>query len=184
MKVRWIICAILLFALASAIYPWWRMRHPSTPAYFEPAHENQATPEDTVKAMFEIMLPRADKGDVKKLIEDKLDNAHLLLGKNMTLEEQQFAQFFWEHHCSAVVYNGPRLGLSKSPRVTGHHESGDTATVDFSISVVPENGSYYVDMNGTFDLKKRGSNWHISDMRTTSVPNGACKAYMQSLGAE
>jgi len=152
--------------------------------FFEPAHENQATPEDTVKAMFDIMLPRADEGDVKKLIEDKLDNAQLLLGKNMTLEEQQFAQFFCEHHCSAVVYNGLRLGLSKSPRVTGHNESGDTSTVDFSISVVPENGSDHVDMNGTFDLKKRGSNWHISDMRTTSVPNGACKAYMQSLGAE
>ena len=54
MKVRWITCAILFFALASAIY------HPSTPAYFEPAHENQATPEDTVKAMFEIMLPSLD----------------------------------------------------------------------------------------------------------------------------
>jgi hypothetical protein len=182
-KLSWIAAAILLVVLAGAIYPSWRLKHPPSPSSFEPARENQATPVDTVNAMFQMMWPGPDGESMENLINDRFDDTHLLLGKNMSPKEQEFAQLFWDYQCSAVIYDHIRLALAKSPRITEHNEAKDSATVTFSLSVVPDHGEEYTDVTSTLDMKKKGPNWHISEMRTPRFPDGVYKAFKQRLDA-
>lgn len=88
----------------AAIYPGWRMMHPSTPSYFEGARANQSTPLDTVKAMFELLKSEPPADGINRIHPfNPFDNAHLLTGKNMSVNEQRYADLFWDHLVSGVI---------------------------------------------------------------------------------
>ncbi len=184
MNAKWIFRAIILFMLLGAIYPGWRMMHPSSPSFFEPAHANQATPLDTVNAMFEMMkaVPGADySNSINKF--NPFDSAHLLTGKSMTGEEQQFSELFWDRLCSGVIYDVLSERMKKAPHIMDHTETGDAAKVTFSVSVLPQNEGDSSEALCTFELKKRGSNWHISEMTSPKSPAGIYEAFKERMGA-
>jgi hypothetical protein len=182
-KMKWIIRAVTLAILVGAIYPGWRMMHPSSPGYLEPARANQATPMDTVNAMF-VMMKAGPGADNSNSIErfNPFDDAHLLTGKDMSIEEQQFAELFWDHLCSGVIYSVLSDHMEKAPRMMDHTETGDSAKVTFSVSVDAENAGDPVDEICTFDLKKRGANWHISEMTSPRSPGGVYQAFKVRMG--
>jgi hypothetical protein len=183
MSVKWIFRVATLIILLGAIYPGWRMMHPSSPGYFEPARAIQATPLDTVNAMF-VMMKAGPGADNTNSIErfNPFDSAHLLTGKNMSVEEQQFAELFWDHLCSGVIYSFLSDRMEKAPRIMDHTEKGDSAKVTFAVAVDAENADDPVDVLCTFDLKKRGANWHISEMTSPKSPRGVYQAFKERMG--
>jgi len=172
-KLGWIISAICLVSIACMVVPrltFWSSA--ATPSPYEPARENQATPQATVEAMFQMMYPTPDPNTSAPPVVDRFNEFHLLDGKGMTAEEQTFSELFWDTRRSGVLCAYITDNMTESPGVTDQQANGNSATVKVSVSVSPPHTTESTSMIYTFDLKKRGPNWYVYELRVPKAPDG------------
>jgi hypothetical protein len=176
MKIKllsWIIAALSLASIAWMVVPrltfWVSARTPSASGA---ARENQATPQATVESMFQMMYPAPDPNISMPPVVDRFNEFHLLSGKDMTPDEQVFAQLFWDTRRSGTICYYITGNMTESPSVTDQQVNGDSATVTVSVSVSPSTSTESTSMIYTFDLKRRGPNWYVYELRVPKAPDG------------
>jgi hypothetical protein len=185
MKVRlfWIIAAVMLFSIAGYVVPRLKYWFPSSgPAASEASRDEQITAEATVSSMFQMTDQGADLDDPKELLTDRLDYAHMFQGKEMTPEEQKFANLFWENQRSAAIYAYLRRGLTTSARITSNNSTGDSAVVTAAVKIQPKDSSEWADSIYTVELKKRGPNWYVDELKSPKLPEGVFHTFRQRVG--
>jgi len=90
----------------------------------------------------------------------------------MTPDEQAFSQLFWDTRRSGILYAFMTEGETESPSVTDEQTNGDSATVKVSVIVSPPHSTDSTSMVFTFDLKKRGPNWYVYELKVPKAPEG------------
>ena len=95
-----------------------------------------------------------------------------MTGKGMTPKEQEFSRLFWDGKRSGILCFYITGNLTESPSVTDQQSNGDSPTVKVSVTVTPGHSTESVSMVYTFDLRKRGSNWYIYELRVPIAPDG------------
>jgi len=172
-KLGWIIAVVGLISIAWMVVPrltFWISA--PTPSSSEPSRENQSTPQATVEAMFQMMYPTPDPNSSAPPVVDRFNEFHLLAGKDMTSEEQAFSKLFWDTRRSGILCAYITENMTESPNVTDQQMTGDSATVKVSVSVSPPHTTESSSMIYTFDLKKRGPNWYVYELRVPKAPDG------------
>jgi hypothetical protein len=183
-KLSWIFTGLLLFTIAGYIIPRWKYWFPAQASASEPARPEQATPESTVNLMFQMTDQGGETDNPKTLMDDRLDYMHMLQGKaKMTPEEQRFADLFLDNQRSAAIYTALRANLAKSAHITANNTTGDSAVINATVDIFPEHGEDWVPTTCTVELKKRGPNWYIDDVKTPHLPDGVYHAFKQRLGS-
>jgi len=183
MKIRlsWIILAVVLLLIAPIIMPRLRYWIPSSSGASKQAHAEQATPEATVKAMFQTTDQGGQSENPHTVMIDRLDYADMLRGTDMTGEEQEFADLFWDNQRSAIIYAILRHAWTTSASITASDVKGDSAAVRVAARVIQ--GSEWVDYTCTVDLKKRGPNWYVYELRSPRIPGGFYHGYQLRNGS-
>lgn len=183
-KLSWISLAVLLAVIAGYVGPRLRYWFPSTPGFTEAARPEQATPEATANAMFQaIDQGEPSEENPKEALDDRMDFGHMLSGKDMTPDEQKFVALFWDNQRSAAVYTVLRGNLARSASVTGTNVTGDAAVLNVDLRVMAEHGSDWVPYTCTVELRKRGPNWYIDEVKAPRVPAGIYHGFKQRLGS-
>lgn len=184
MKIRlsWIILALVLVLIVPMIVPQLRYWIPSSSGASERARAEQSTPEATVNAMFQTTDQGGEFDDAHDVITDRLDYADMLQGTDMTGEEKEFAALFWDNQRSAIIYAILRHALTTSARITASDVKGDAAVVSAAARVIQ--GSDWVNYTCTVELKKRGPNWYVYELRSPRIPDGFFHGFQQRMGAK
>lgn len=173
----------MLFSIAGYVVPRLKYWFPSaSPAASDPAREEQATPEATVNSMFRSTDQGGNLDDPKELLTDRLNYAHMVTGKEMTLEEQKFANLFWENQRSAAIYVYLRRGLTTAASITSNNTAGDSAVVTAAVKIQPKDSSEWLDSIYTVELKKRGPNWYVEELKSPKLPEGVFHTFRQRVG--
>jgi hypothetical protein len=172
MKIRlsWIVLALALVLVAPVIVPWLRSWIPSSSGAAESARAEQSTPEATVNAMFQTTDQGGEWDNPHDVIRDQLDYADMLQGTDMTAEEQEFAALFWDNRRGAIIYAILRHALTTSARITAIDVNDDSAVVSVAARAIQ--GSNWVDYSCLVELKKRGPNWYVYELRSPRMPGG------------
>jgi hypothetical protein len=165
-----IILALALVSITAIIGPRLRYWTPSSPGASDPARAEQSTPEATVNAMFQTIDQGGELDDPHDVITDRLDYADMLQGTDMTGEEQGFAALFLDHQRSAIIYAILRHALTTSASITASDIKGDSAVVRVAARAIQ--GPDWVDYTCTVELKKRGPNWYVDELRSPRIPDG------------
>jgi hypothetical protein len=183
-KLSWISLAVLLAVIAGYVGPKLKYWIPSTPGFTESARAEQANPEATANAMFQAIDQGApSEENPKEALDDRMDYGHMLQSKDLTPNEQKFVALFWDNQRSAAIYATLRGSLPKSATVTANNVAGDSAVVNVDLQVMPDHGSDWVPYTCTVELKKRGPNWYIDEVKSPRVPAGIYHAFKQRLGS-
>jgi hypothetical protein len=183
-KLSWIITAVVLVSIASLLVPRLRYFFPSSAvSAWEPARVEQATPESTVNLMFQMTDQGGEADNPKDVMTDRLNNMHMLQGKGaMTPEEQKFAALFLNKERSAAIYGALRANLAKSAQITANNTTGETSVIAVTVDIFPDHSSDWVPTPCTVELKKRGDNWYIDDVKSPRVPEGIYQKFKQKMG--
>jgi hypothetical protein len=183
-KLSWISLAVVLAVIAGYVGPRLKYWLPSTPGFTEAARAEQATPEGTANAMFQAIDQGApSEENPKEALDDRMDYGHMLSGKDMTPDEQKFVALFWDNQRSASIYAALRGNLVRSASVAGRNATGDSAALTVDLQVIAEHGSEWVPYTCTVELRKRGPNWYIDDVKSPRVPAGIYHGFKQRLGS-
>jgi hypothetical protein len=172
MKIRlsWIILALVLVSIVPILVPRLRSWIPSSPGASEPARAEQSTPEATVNAMFQTTDQGGESDNPHNVIADRLDYADMLQGTDMTEEEREFSALFLDNQRSAIIYAILRHALTTSASITASDVKGDSAVVRVAARAMQ--GPDWVDYTCTVELKKRGPNWYVDELRSPRIPDG------------
>jgi hypothetical protein len=172
MKVRlsWIVLALALLLIAPIIVPGLRFWIPSSSGASDQPRSKQSTPAATVNAMFQTTDQGGELDNPRDVIRDQLDYAEILQGTDMTSEEGEFAILFWDNQRSAIIYAILRHALTTSARITAIDVNGDSAVVSVAARAIQ--GSNWVDYSCLVELKKRGPNWYVYELRSPRIPGG------------
>jgi hypothetical protein len=183
-KLSWITMAVLLVTIGGYVGPRLKYWFPSMPGFTEAARAEQATPEATANAMFQAIDQGApSEENPKEALDDRMDYGHMLSGKDMTPEEQKFVALFWDNQRSASIYTVLRANLARSASITATNVTGDSAVANVDLQVMQEHGSDWVPYTCTVELKKRGPNWYIDEVKSPRIPGGIYHAFKQRLGS-
>jgi hypothetical protein len=172
LKLGSIIAAVSLVAIAWMVLPRLTFWISAGPHASEPARESQATPVAAVETMFQMMQPAQDPGNLMPAVGARFNSVHLIEGKEMTSEEQAFSQLFWDARRCGVLYDFMSAGDAESPREMGDETNGDSASVKVSVTMEPPNQDEPTSVIFTFDLKKRGPNWYVYELKVPKAPDG------------
>jgi hypothetical protein len=179
-KLWWIIVALTLVTVAGYVMPRLKYWFPSSgPSASEPARAEQATPDNTVNAVFQMVDQGEPDDNPKEALDDRLDDTHLLTGKEMTPDEKKFAGLFLEQQRSAAIYHYLRANLAKSASITGDSATGDIVVVSVTLQTFPDHGSDWEPSTCTVELKKRGPNWYVDELKSPRMPNGVFATFRQ-----
>jgi len=182
-KLTWITMALLLITIGGYVAPRWKYCFPSQASAWEPARPEQATPEATVNLMFQMIDQGGPADRLKEVMTDRLDYAHMLQGKDkMTPEEQKFSRLFLDNQRSAAIYAALRHNLVNSASITANNTTGDTAVIGASVKIYPDRSEDWTSSTCTIELKRRGDNWYVDDIKTPHVPDGIYHGFKQKLG--
>jgi hypothetical protein len=183
-KLPWLIPLLALLPIAAVIAPRLKYWLPSLgPSIVEAARPEQATPEAVVTYVFQTVDQGGDSDNANEVMTDRLNTMHLIEGKgNMTPEEQNFDGLFWDNKRSAAIYGYLRAGLTRAANITASNTSGDAAVIIVAVKIFPHEGSDWVDSTYTVELKKRGPNWYVDEMKTPHQPGGVYRAFKQKMG--
>lgn len=182
-KLWWIIAAVTLFTVAGYVVPRLKYWFPSSgPAASESARDEQATPEATVTMMFQMTDQGADLENPKELLTDRLDYGHMLSGKDRTADEQKFVNLFWESQRSAAIYVYLRGGVTTAAKITANNTTGNSAVVTADVRVQPKDSADWVDSTFTVELKKRGPNWYVDELKSQKYPYGVFHTFRERMG--
>jgi hypothetical protein len=136
-----------------------------------PPREAQATPEAAVRAMFGMF----------DQFKDQFNTVHLLSGKDSSPDEQRFAQLFWDHERSGVLYS---VLYDKQPELQSISlQSGTNLSANVNAAVralAKSDDSEKTDRFYTFELKKRDANWYIYELRSNQSPTGVFEAFQKT----
>jgi hypothetical protein len=172
-KLPWIAAAVCLASIAWVVVPrltfWISAPKPSVS---EPARENQATPQATVETMFQMMNPTPESDTSAPPVVYRFNQFHLLEGKDLTPEEQAFSKLFWDARRSGILYAFMTEAMPESPSVTSQEMNGDLARVKVSLQVSPPHTTESTSAVFTFDLRKRGPNWYVYELKVPKAPDG------------
>lgn len=122
--------------------------------------------------MFQMMYESSVPGSLAPPLLQHFNQFHLLDGKDMTPEEQTFAHLFWDTKRSGVLFAFMTEADTGDPHVTDQATNGDSATVSVSVTVEPSSATDRRGAVFTFDLRKRGPNWYVYELRIPKLPNG------------
>jgi hypothetical protein len=186
MKVKpsWITGGVLLVTIGGYVGPRLKYWFPSTPGFTEAARAEQATAEATANAMFQaIDQGTPSEENPKEALDDRMDYGHMLSGRDITPKEQKFMSLFWDNQRSASIYTALRANLARSASITATNVTGDSAAANVDLQVMQEHGSDWVPYTCTVELKKRGPNWYIDEVKSPRVPAGIYHAFKQRLGS-
>jgi hypothetical protein len=183
-KLQWLILLLALLSVAAVIVPRLKYWVPSLgPSIVQAARPEQATPEAVVTSVFETADQGGDSDNANEVMTDRLNTMHLIEGKgSMTPEEQKFDGLFWDNKRSAAIYGYLRAGLTRAANITANNTNGDAAVIRVAVKIFPREGSEWVDSTYTVELKKRGPNWYVDEMKTPHQPGGAYQAFKQKMG--
>ncbi len=182
-KLWLIVGALALVSTVGILSPRLKYSIPSAgPSFVEQARPDQATPEATVTSMFQMVDQGGESGDAHVVVPDRLNTMHLIAGKDLTPDEQKLMGLFWDNQRSAAIYGYLRAGLTNSATITANHTSGDTATITAAAKMFVESNTEWVDTTYTVDLKKRGPNWYVDELKSSKWPGGVYLAYKQRRG--
>lgn len=172
-KLGWIIAAICGVSTAWMIVPrltFWISA--PTPSAAEPARESQATPQATIETMFQVMNPTPESDTSAPPVVYRFNQFHLSEGKDLTPEEQAFSKLFWDTRRSGILYAYMTEAMPESPSVSSQEISGDSATIKISLLVSPPHTTESTSAVFTFDLRKRGPNWYVYELKVPKAPDG------------
>ncbi len=134
-------------------------------------HDYQAYPEATVKTMFGMF----------DQFKDNFSTVHLLDGKDSSADEQRFAELFWDNQRSGVFYS---VLYDKEPElqsVSLQSSAGNSAIVNAAAkALATSNDSEKSDRLYLFELRKRGANWCIYELRSNQSPTGVFEAFQKA----
>jgi hypothetical protein len=183
-KLRWTVPLLLLLMIAGYVVPRLKYWLPSLgPGVMETARAEQATPEGVVTAVFQTVDQGGREDDPNVVMTDRLNTMHLIAGKNaMTAEEQKFDALFWDNKRSSSIYSYLRDGLTREANITAINTSGSNSVISVAVKDYPKDGDDWVDTSYTVELKKRGPNWYVDELKTPKWPGGVYAAYKQKMG--
>jgi hypothetical protein len=183
-KLPLVTLAILLFTIGGYVVPRWKYWYPAQASSWEPARAEQATPESTVNLMFQMTDQGGEADSPKDVMTDRLDNMHMIQGKEArTPEEQRFVGLFLDNQRAAAIYSALRHNLANSASITANSATGDTAVIGATVKIYPDHSEDWTSTTCTVQLKKRGDNWYVDDVKTPRVPDGIYQAFKQRLGS-
>jgi hypothetical protein len=183
-KLPLVTLAILLFTIGGYVIPRWKYWYPAQASSWDPARPEQATPESSVTLMFQMTDQYHEDVPPDELLTDRLNNMHMLQEKkNRTPEEQTFVELFMDNQRGAAIYTYLRHVLATSAKITATNTSGDASVINADLQVQPEHSSEWQPSTCTIELKKRGPNWYIDELKTAGTPEGIYHAFRQRLGS-
>jgi len=181
LKLSWITIAVLLFTIAGYIIPRWKYWYPAQASAWEPARAEQAS---SVNLMFQITDQYREGAPADELITDRLNNMHMLQEKkDRTPEEQKFVDLFLDNQRGAAICTYLRHFLATSASITATNTTADATVVSADIKVQPDDSSEWVPTTCTVNLKKRGPNWYVDEVKTPGTPDGVYHAFKVRLGS-
>jgi len=183
-KVSWIILAVVLVSIAGVVGPELKHWLPSVgPSASEPAKAGQETPEATTSALFQLTDQGGEGANPNDVISDRMDYTRMFTGKNLSPEEQKFVELFWDHQRGAAIYAYLREGLATSASIQSTNVQGDSATVCVAVKVAPGHHGEWVDSSCSVELKKRGPNWYVDELKSSRAPDGVYEKFKQRVGS-
>jgi hypothetical protein len=66
--------------------------------------------------------------------------------------------------------------------MTANNPSGDAAVISVVVKIFPRNGWDWEDSTYAVELKKRGPDWYVDEMKTPHQPGGVYLAYKEKVG--
>jgi hypothetical protein len=139
----------------------------------ENARDYQVTPEATVSKMFELLKNQGDT----------LSAGNFLADKNLTPEEQKFAELFWNTQRCAILYRALYDREAALQSLSTQDSTADSATVNAQVkALATANDTEKSDRLYTFDLRKRGPNWRIYELRSEALPMGVFRKFEELQG--
>jgi hypothetical protein len=135
--------------------------------------------------MFQLTDQGEDLGNFKEVVSDRLNYAHMLEGKDaMTPEEQKFAALSWDNQRSAAIYAYLRHRLTTATSVTANNATGDSAAVSVTVKIFSDKDSeWWVGPTYTVELKKRGPNWHVDELKSSQWPDGVYHQFKKRMAS-
>ena len=183
-KLPLVTLAILLFTIGGYVIPRWKYWYPAQASSWDPARPEQSTPESNVTLMFQMTDQNREGVPLNELLEDRLDNMHMLKEKkDRTPEEQKFVELFVDNQRGAAIYTYLRHVLATSAKIVATNTDGDASVISVDLQVQPEHSSEWQPSTCTIELKKRGPNWYIDELKTSRSPEGIYHAFKQRLGS-
>jgi hypothetical protein len=129
----------------------------------------QATPEATVTKMFELLREQGES----------FSSLHFLTDKNLSPGEQGFAELFWNTRRCGVLYTVLSERQTELQALSKQDDSSSSATVKAQVRVLPTGESEKSDRLIAFEVRKRGGNWYIYELRTEKFPSGVVEKFEQ-----
>ncbi|MBZ5654520.1 MAG: hypothetical protein LAO56_04480 [Acidobacteriia bacterium] len=179
-RLSWIVLAVVLVLVAPILVPRLRVWAPSSSGAPE-ARPEQSTPQATVNTMFQTTDQGGESDSRHAMMTDRLYYADLLQGTDMTGEEKEFAALFWDNQRSAIISAILGHALTTSAHITASEVNGDSALVSVAARAIW--GSRWVDYTCTVELKKRGPNWYVYELRSPQIPDGFYHGFQQRIGS-
>jgi hypothetical protein len=140
----------------------------------DPPREAQASPEATVRAMFATF----------DQFKDEFNTVHLLSGKDSSPEEQRFAELFWDRERSGPLYSALYDREPELQNISVQSSTDRSANVNAAVRALAKgDDSEKTDRLYIFELKKRGSNWYIYELRSNQSPTGVFEAFRKANGS-
>ncbi|HWG57919.1 MAG TPA: hypothetical protein VN661_02615 [Candidatus Acidoferrales bacterium] len=178
MKIRtsWIVAGAALIVTASVAIPKVKAWFPSR----DTARIEQSTPQNAAYAMFQAVdQGGGDIADPALLYRNRLDDTHLLNGKDMTEDEQSFSNLFLDARRSGVIYAYLRSKVATQANITQETITADSATLAMKVRILPDRSSDWTLSPCTVDLQKQGPNWYVKDVKFPAVPGGIYTTFKQ-----
>jgi hypothetical protein len=77
-----------------------------------------------------------------------------------------------------------RHRLTTSASITANNTTGDSAVVNVKVKIFSEKDSeWWVDSTYTVELKKRGPNWYVDELKSSQWPDGVYHQFKKRLGS-
>jgi hypothetical protein len=109
---------------------------------------------------------------------DALNPGHLLADKDLTPEEQRFAELFWDTQRCGILYGALYDREPVLQSLNGRDITTDSATVNAQVrALATANDTEAGDRLYTFELRKRGQNWHIYELKSETLPMGVFRKF-------
>jgi hypothetical protein len=130
----------------------------------EAARTEQATPQATVKAMFEMFNSQFNKTFI---------GVQLAGGKDLQPNEEKFAGLFWDHERAGVLYTALYDRQAELQSLADADHTGASVNVAASVKAfASKEDEEKRDALYTFELRQRGPNWYVYELRGQKSPVG------------
>jgi hypothetical protein len=165
-KLSWIVLAVALIAAVAIFLPRLKSSAPSLggPSALDSARNYQATPEAVVNTFFEMYRGNYAKDPITDV---------LMNGNYAAPDQQKFAELFWDHDRAWMIYkalfdrDAQLISLGTATSVDGSVRLPASVRI---LSLEAEDGQS--EPLYTFELRQRGANWYIYELRGQKSPEG------------